>query len=179
MTGVDNIFERGAGAVGACSRSVFSCRTDGLWTEETDGDHGRIETRRVWCTPEVHWIKQTEDWPDLRGVVVVESTRRVGAETSTERRYYISSLDGADAARIAAAIRSHWNVENQLHWSLDMAFREDECRIRTGHAAENFSRLRRIALNLLKQEKSIRVGLKAKRLRAGWDHDYLLAVLQI
>lgn len=147
--------------------------------EETDADHGRIETRKVWCTPEVHWVKQTEAWPELRSVVVVESTRCIGIETSTERRYYISSLDGTDAARFAAAIRGHWGIENQLHWTLDMAFREDDCRIRSGHAAENFSRLRRIALNLLKSDKTIRVGLKAKRLRAGWDHDYLLKVLQV
>lgn len=136
--------------------------------EETDADHGRIETRRVWCTPEVHWVKQTEPWPGLRSIAVVESIRRIGVEESTERRYYISSLDGTDAAHIAAAIRGHWGIENQLHWTLDMAFREDECRIRSGHAAENFSRLRRIALNLLKSEKTLRIGLKVKRLRAGW-----------
>lgn len=147
--------------------------------EETDAGHGRIETRRVWCTPEVHWIKQHKDWPGLRSVVVIESIRRVGTEESSERRYYISSLDGSDAARVAALVRGHWGIENRLHWTLDMAFREDDCRVRTGHAAENFSRLRRIALNLLKCEKTLRVGLKAKRLRAGWDHDYLLAVLQV
>ena len=80
---------------------------------------------------------------------------------------------------MAAAIRNHWGVENPLHCSLDVSFSEDLCRVRKGHAAENFSRLRQIALNLLKQEKSVRVGIKAKRLKAGWHHNYLLKVLQI
>lgn len=146
--------------------------------DETDGNHGRIERRRLWCTPEVHWVQEAQEWTGLRSFVAVESTRTLGAITTTERRYYISSLSGTDAAALARAVRGHWGIENQLHWALDMAFREDESRIRRGHSAENFSRLRRIALNLLKKEKSIRVGIKAKRLRAGWDHDYLLRVIQ-
>jgi predicted transposase YbfD/YdcC len=151
-------------------------RHDGF--KQTEGDHGRIETRQVWCTPEVHWIKESQEWPGLRSLVAIESTRTVGVQTTIERRYYISSLEGTDARAMAAIVRGHWSIENQLHWSLDMAFREDESRIRRGHAAENFSRLRRIALNLLKREKTNKVGIKAKRLRAGWDHDYLLRVLQ-
>jgi len=146
--------------------------------EEIDGDHGRIEKRRLWCTSEVHWVAETKDWTGLRSFAVVESTRMIGTKTTTERRYYISSLSGTDAAEMARAVRGHWRIENQLHWSLDMAFREDECRIRRGRGAENFSRLRRIALNLLKKEKTLRIGIKAKRLRAGWDHDYLLRVIQ-
>jgi predicted transposase YbfD/YdcC len=146
--------------------------------EDIDGDHGRIEKRRLWCTPEVQWVEEARDWAGLRSFAVVESTRMIGTKATTERRYYISSLSGTDADAMARAVRSHWGIENKLHWSLDMAFREDECRIRSGHGAENFSRLRRIALNLLKRDKSIRVGVKAKRLRAGWDHDYLLRVIQ-
>jgi predicted transposase YbfD/YdcC len=91
-------------------------------------------------------------------------------------RYYLSSLP-ADAARIAWAVRSHWEIENRLHWVLDVAFREDESRVRVGHAAENFAVLRHIALNLLRQERSLQVGIKAKRPRCGWDHAYLLNVL--
>lgn len=146
---------------------------------ETEGDHGRIETRRVSTTRDVQWLKGIGTWPGLRSLAVVESTREVQGEISYERRYYISSLDGTDAPAMAAAIRGHWGVENQLHWSLDVSFREDECRIRKGHAAENFSRLRRIALNLLKHETSVKLGIKGKRLKAGWNHDYLLKVLRL
>jgi predicted transposase YbfD/YdcC len=146
---------------------------------ETGGDHGRIETRRVSSTPDVQWLKGVGSWPGLRSLAVVESAREIQGQTSQERRYYISSLDGMDALAMAAAIRGHWGVENQLHWSLDVSFREDDCRIRRGHGAENFSRLRRIALNLLKSEKSVNIGVKAKRLKAGWNHDYLLRVLHL
>lgn len=145
--------------------------------EDTDAGHGRIETRRVVCTPEVQWLRCRDEWPGLRSVAVVESTRIVGAATSTERRYFISSLDGTNAATLARAIRGHWAIENQLHWSLDVSFREDDSRVRTGHAAENFSRLRRIALNLLRRDKRCKIGIKGKRLRAGWDHNYLLQLL--
>jgi len=152
---------------------------EGDYSEGTEAGHGRIEVRKVWCTPEVRWLKEKEDWPGLRSLAVVESHRQVLGRTSVERRYYISSHCGTDAQATATAIRSHWGIENQVHWQLDVSFNEDQCRVRTGHAAENFSRLRRIALNLLKQEKSVKVGIKAKRLKAGWNPDYLLKVLQM
>jgi predicted transposase YbfD/YdcC len=147
--------------------------------ETTDGDHGRIETRRVWTTSRIDWLGEEQDrWPGLRSVAVVESTREVPPQAaSRERRYYISSLDGTDAQRMAEAIRGHWGIENKLHYVLDVSFAEDQSRIRKGHAAENFSRIRRMALNLLRRETAKKRGIKGKRLLAGWDHDYLLKLL--
>lgn len=145
--------------------------------QDVTGDHGRIETRRLWCTAEVAWCEDREQWAGLRSFAVVECERTVGKKTSRERRYFISSLDGTHAERIAEAVRSHWGIENKLHWVLDVAFHEDACRVRRGHGAENLSRLRRIALNLLKRETAEKLGIANKRLLAGWDHDYLLKLL--
>jgi predicted transposase YbfD/YdcC len=103
----------------------------------------------------------------------------VGEKRSVERRYFISSPDGKDAGRFAGAVRGHWGVENGLHWSLAGSFGEDQCRVGKGNAAEKMSRLRRIALNLLKREQTAKLGIKAKRLKAGWDEQYLLKVLGI
>src|ERR1019366_7926827 len=125
--------------------------------EETSADHGRIETQRVWVTNEVKWLGKglLDLWDGLASVVVVESTRQdlgdMSGKVTTERRYYISSHDGTDAKGVAEGIREHWGVENGLHWCLDVGMREDESRIRVKHGAENFSRLRRIALNKLKR----------------------------
>jgi predicted transposase YbfD/YdcC len=143
----------------------------------TNGGHGRVEQRRIWVTSEAGWFAERGKWKNLRSLARVEARRTVNGKTSVEYRYYISSLTAEDPARMLALIRGHWGIENSLHWSLDIAFREDDCRIRRGHAAENFSRLNRIALNLLKSETQQKVGIKTKRLVAGWDHDYLLSVL--
>lgn len=143
----------------------------------TNGGHGRIEERRIWATSEVNWFAERDKWKNLRCLIRVQAKRTVDGKTSTEYRYYISDLPADNASGLLAYIRGHWGVENKLHWSLDINFREDECRIRQGHAAENFARLSRIALNLLKAETTNRRGIKTKRLCCGWDHDYLLKVM--
>lgn len=147
--------------------------------QSVDGDHGRIETRDVWVTDQIEWLQEEKDrWPGLRSVVIVQSKRELPAKgDSIERRYYISSRPGTDATAMAACIRGHWGVENKLHWVLDVGFNEDQARQRKGHSAENFSRLRRLALNLLNRNKTKKRGVKGKRLNAAWDHDYLLKLL--
>jgi len=142
-----------------------------------DKGHGRIEERRLWATSEVNWFAEKGKWKNLRSLIRVQAKRTVGDETSTEYRYYITDLPADNASKLLTYIRGHWGIENTLHWSLDINFREDERRIRKGHAAENFARLSRIALNLLKAEKTNDGGIKTKRLCCGWDHDYLLRVL--
>lgn len=145
--------------------------------ETIDGDHGRVEVRRCYATDDINWLRRKAEWKGIGAIVMVESERSVGGqEASRERRYYISSLD-ADAKQLNRVIRSHWSIENSLHWVLDIAFREDDSRIRKDHGPENVATLRHIALNLLKQDKSIKVGIKSKRKNAGWDERYLLKVL--
>ena len=147
-------------------------------TDETvDGDHGRVEIRRCYATSDIEWLRRKAEWKGIRSIAMVESERTVaGAEPGRDRRYYISSLE-ADAKELNRVIRSHWSIENSLHWVLDIAFREDDSRIRKDHGPENMTTLRHIALNLLKQDKSIKVGIKSKRKNAGWNECYLLKVL--
>jgi predicted transposase YbfD/YdcC len=146
--------------------------------ETEDKAHGRRETRRAWSTHDLSSIDEASKWSSVRSITLVESKREVdGKATEVERRYYISSRPRAGARWLSERIRWHWSVENQCHWVLDVAFREDESRIRTDHGPENFGLLRKIALNMLKQEKSFKMGISAKRKVAGWDHDYMLKVL--
>lgn len=149
------------------------------YAETVGKGHGRIEIRRHWVISDreyLAWLQKEHAWPGLQAIGMVEAERRLGTERSTETRYYLLSRE-LTAEAFGEAVRSHWGIENQVHWVLDMAFREDESRIREGAAAENFVVLRHIALNLLKQTKSKHLSTKAKRLKAGWDNDFLLQVL--
>jgi predicted transposase YbfD/YdcC len=139
--------------------------------------HGRIEERRIWATGEVNWFAEKDKGRNLRSLIRVQARRTLGDQTTSEYRYYISSLPADDAPKLLAYIRGHWGVENGLHWCLDISFGDDDRRIRQGHGAENFARLSRIALNLLKQQTRHKVGIKTKRLCCGWSHDYLFRVL--
>lgn len=141
-------------------------------------DHGRIEERTVWLSRDVGWLRDTNEWPGLRGLVAVQSKRTVNGETTTERRHYICSGERT-AQEVGEFIRHHWRVENELHWVLDVAFREDLCRVRVQHAAENFARIRRVALTILKQDKTAKVGIQGRRLKAAWDRRYLLSLLRV
>lgn len=143
--------------------------------------HGRIEVRtcRTITDPAtLAWLDPTSAWPGLRSIAQVEAERRSNGVVTTHTRYYLSSLPG-EAKIIAAAVRSHWGIENQLHWVLDVAFREDMNRSRIGHSAPNLALLRKLALNLLRTEPTRNHGIKASRLRAGWDNAYLLRVLGV
>jgi predicted transposase YbfD/YdcC len=140
--------------------------------ETVDGDHGRIETRKYVMTSDIDWLQDKENWAGLKSLGMVESTREVNGELSRDKRYYMSSLE-CDAEKFANAVRSHWGIENSVHWVLDIAFREDESRIRKGSAPENFAALRHIALNLLKNNKSFKGSFKTKRLNAAMDTEYL------
>jgi len=141
-----------------------------------DGDHGRIEVRRAWATDDLSWLTDRRRWAGLRSVLRVDSERTVGTHTTSESRFFISSL-APDAAHLARIVRGHWAIENGLHWVLDVAMRQDHTRIRTGHAPENLAILQHLALNRLKQERTEKLGVENKRLLSGWDHDYLLRVI--
>jgi predicted transposase YbfD/YdcC len=145
----------------------------------TDKNHGRLEARRCLAIGDpayLAYIDPDHRWPRLRSIVLIESTRRVGATVSTEARHYLSSLP-ADAAHLAETIRSHWGIENRLHWVLDVTFREDHSRVRDGHAPENLAILRHFALNLLRRDHSVRGSVATKRLRAALNDHYLRSLL--
>jgi len=145
--------------------------------EQTDAGHGRIEIRRLWVTDWTDWCADRKEWANLNSFVCMECVRTVNGLSSCERHYYISDLAGQSAQTMLRYARGHWGIENKLHWSLDMTFREDTLRNRIGHSAENFSRIRRLSLNLLRRDKTCKVSLKSKRLRAGLREDYLIRVL--
>lgn len=142
--------------------------------------HGRLETRECWAIDHeeyLSFLRKRKQWKGLKSIVRIIAQRQIGQKVETQTRYFISSLP-ADPKAILKAKRSHWKIENQVHWVLDIAFREDECRVRKDHAPENLAVLRHMALNLLKKEKTANGGIHAKRLQAAWNTDYLLTILK-
>ena len=142
------------------------------WSTSSKG-HGRTETRDTWVLTDLSFLEDIAAWRDLAGVARVRSTRETRREVTVHDRYFLTSL--TDAETLSYAVRSHWSIENSLHWVLDVAFREDENRAKQAQA--NLVTLRHLALNQLKQEKTLKASVKAKRMRAGWDDHYLLKVL--
>jgi len=162
-------------------RAVREDRTYGfrISTHKTvDGEHGRIEVRKYWQVNVPEWLEGKNEWRDLASLGMVEATREIKGKKTTEQRYYLSSLE-VSAERLAEAVRGHWGIENSQHWILDVVFREDDSRIGVGQAAENVAVIRRIALNLLQQERTVKRGVKTKRLKAALEESYLLKVLNI
>ncbi len=150
-------------------------RTASAYADQTEQGHGRVETRCAWISDELDAELTAAAWPGLRSLGMVEATRTLGGETTVEQRFYLTSLQ-PDAPLFARAVRNHWGIENRLHWTLDVTFREDQSRLRTGHGPENFAVLRHIALNLLRQEPSTK-SMPRKRLACALNPDYLLKVL--
>jgi len=138
--------------------------------------HGRQEIRRYWVMGNTEYLIGAENWAKLTTIGCVESQRQVGVQMMRERRYYLLSLP-LKATHFAAAVRGHWGIENQLHWILDVGFREDQSRATQGYCAENLAVIRHLAVNLLSQEQSAKGGTHAKRLKAGWDDQYLTKIL--
>lgn len=145
--------------------------------ETLEKNRDRIERREYWVTEDIGGLGTLDKWPKLTAMAMCKRTRTIGGETSCETHYYITSAKEANAERIGHSIRSHWSVENSLHWVLDIAFREDESRIRVGNAQENMALLRKLTLNLLKNDKSKKASIKAKRLSAGWNNEYMTRLL--
>lgn len=149
------------------------------YLQTIDGDHGRVETRRYWISDDIDWFEDKGKWEGLRCIAMVESVRELNGTRSYERRCFLASVE-LNAKRFACACRGHWGVENPLHWVMDVTFREDDSRARSGNAAENLATLRRLALNMLKTETSqSKLSLRRKRLMAGWNSDYLQKVLGV
>lgn len=146
--------------------------------DSSDSGHGRQETRRVYSLEAPEWLRNKEQWSHLSSLILVEAKRELNDQMSLERRYYLSSL-APDAKRAAEAVRGHWGIENSSHWILDVAFGEDDSRVRVGNAPENLALVRKLTHNLLQQETTLKRGIKTKRLRAGWDRSYLLKILNV
>lgn len=149
------------------------------FSEEINKGHGRIETRKYWLTEHLTSIRDlTDKWVNLHSIGMVESTRWIDGKETTERRFFISSLKEQDGL-FAKAVRRHWSIENELHWVLDVSFREDESRIRRENGAENMATVRHMGLNMLRQEKTCKKGIKAKRFKAALDTEYAEKVLSV
>jgi predicted transposase YbfD/YdcC len=140
-----------------------------------DGGHGRSETRTTTVIHDVDWLRERHNWPGLNAVVMIESRREIGGKIEQERRFYITSLIML-AHLLGPVVRSHWSVENSLHWVMDMLFRDDECRVRTDHAPANFAAIKHMAQNLLRHAPGTS-SLRSRRKAAGWDDDFLASLV--
>jgi len=140
-----------------------------------DGDHGRIETRTTTVIHDVEWIQERHDWPGLQAVVMVESSREISGKVEQETRFYLTSLVVL-AHLLGPVVRSHWAVENSLHWVMDMVFRDDECRVRTDHAPANFTTIKHMAHNLLRNAPG-KNSLRSRRKIAAWDDNFLATLI--
>jgi predicted transposase YbfD/YdcC len=140
-----------------------------------DGDHDRIETRTTTVIHDVEWLQERHNWPGLKAVVVVESSREISGKIQQETRFYITSLVML-AVLLGPIVRSHWAIENSLHWVMDMIFRDDECRVRTDHAPANFTTIKHIAHNLLRKAPG-KNSLRSRRKAAAWDDDFLASLV--
>jgi predicted transposase YbfD/YdcC len=143
--------------------------------ETIDGDHGRIETRTTTVIHDVGWLQERHEWPGLKAVIIVESTREIGDKIERETRFYITSLMLL-ASLLGPIVRSHWAIENSLHWVMDMIFRDDECRIRTDHAPANFTTVKHMAHNLIRKAPG-KNSLRLRRKVAAWDDDFLASLI--
>ena len=158
--------------------SIFKVQKSYSIDEDLDKGHGRIEERKCEVITDLEFLDGKENWRELSNIIKITSTRIIGQKTSTETRLYISSLT-CSAKDFNSYIRQHWGVENSLHYTLDVTFNEDQQRKRTKNAAQNFSIMQKIALNLLKKEKTKKISIKAKRLKAAWDPDFMMKVLGV
>jgi predicted transposase YbfD/YdcC len=145
--------------------------------ETVEKEHGRIETRRYSITGKIDWMADRLEWEGLRSIGMCESIRDIEGKVTTERRFFLCSIP-PEAATFARAVRGHWAIENTLHWSLDVSFNEDQCRVRAGYAAQNLALLRHMTINILKADTTKKRGIKGKQKNAGWDLSYLLSLLK-
>lgn len=144
--------------------------------QTVDGDHGRIETRTVTVLHDLGWLQKRHNWPGLTALAIVDSTREIAKKIEHERRFYILSEKKATAERMACTIRGHWEIENNLHWIMDMVFHDDECRVRTGNAPANLATIRHIAQNLIRIRKG-KLSVKANLKAAAWSDDHLIKLI--
>ena len=140
-----------------------------------DADHGRIETRLTTVIHDIDWLQKPHNWPGLKAVVIIESRREIGPKIETETRFYITSLIN-NADLLAAIVRQYWAIENSLHWVMDMAFRDNECRISTGHAPANFTTVKHVAHNLMRRSPA-RDSMRPKRKVAAWNDDFIVSLI--
>ena len=154
-------------------------------TSSSGKNHGRIETRKYLLLnlpEEIGWEEEKRDWPGLVSIGMVQATRQIGNETTTATRFYITGLDAGvkgSALKFARAVRNHWGIENKVHWCLDVAMNEDDCRVRKDNAPENLGVIRHIILNILRQDTTVKTGIAGRRLRAGWDTGYMEHLMKI